>query len=128
MGNLLREIDLLPDLVLASSARRARETAEAVVEASGYEGKVKTTRDLYGAGPEEVLQILAGLPDKVDRVLLIGHNPGLEELLELLTGDWERLPTAALAQVALPLKHWADLDEETEGELVRLWRPKELAA
>lgn len=128
MGELLREEDLLPDLVLTSTARRARETVAAVMETCGYEGEVQASRDLYGAGPEEILHILAELPPEVERVLLVGHNPGLEELLELLTGDWERLPTAALAQVALQLEDWSDLDDETEGELVHLWRPKELAA
>jgi phosphohistidine phosphatase len=56
--------------------------------------------------------------------MVVGDNPGLEELLETLTGETLHLPTAALAQVALPIEHWIDLDEETEGTLINLWRPR----
>jgi len=126
IGALLRREDLTPELIISSTARRARTTAEIVVEHSGCEGQLRLERDLYAAGPEAYLQVLAELPDEYQRVMLVGHNPGLEELLEMLTGDYERLPTAALAQVRLPIKRWRDLAEEASGELVNLWRPKEL--
>ncbi len=61
-----------------------------------------------------------------ERVLVIGHNPGLEELIEHVTGKHEPLPTAALARINLPLERWSDLGEMVRGELVGLWRPKEL--
>jgi len=126
MGELLRREELLPDLIISSTARRARATAEMVAEHSGFEGPLWLERDLYAAGAEEILAVLVTLPDEYTRVMVVGHNPGLEELLETISGDYERLPTGALAQVHLPLARWRDLDEETEGELVNLWRPKEL--
>ena len=66
------------------------------------------------------------MDDVYQRVLIVGHNPGMEELVELLIGAWQRMPTAALAQIALPIDHWRQLKETATGELVNLWRPKEL--
>lgn len=126
MGELLRHEDLVPELIISSSARRARSTAELVAEHSGCEGPLWLERDLYAAGAEAYLGVLVAIPDEYRRVMVVGHNPDLEELLEALIGEYERLPTAALAQVSLPIDSWRDLDEETEAELVNLWRPKEL--
>jgi phosphohistidine phosphatase len=60
-------------------------------------------------------------------VMIVGHNPGLEELVEQVTGEQHDLPTAALAQIVLPIDRWRDLDASTRGALVSLWRPKDLA-
>ena len=56
--------------------------------------------------------------------MIVGHNPGLEELVAQLTGELEDLPTAALARIALPIDRWSDLDATTRGTLVGLWRPR----
>lgn len=127
MGRLLREEELVPDLIISSSAVRARKTAQLVIEASGYGHELRLERELYAAEPEAYLEVLQALPETVASVMVVGHNPGLEELLELLIGDWQRLPTATLAQVALELDAWQDLGEETRGNLVNLWLPRQLA-
>lgn len=126
MGELIRDEGLTPDLIVSSTAKRARQTAAPVAEACGYEGEVQFTRDLYHADPEEIVQVLRPLPDEAERVLIVGHNPGLEDLVEALTDGYERMPTAALAQIELPIERWADLREDTEGELIALWLPREL--
>ena len=126
MGRLLREEGIVPDLVLCSTAERARETARAVAEASGFSGETRLERTLYLAGPSRILATLQGLPPEVKTAMVVGHNPGLEELLGLLTGEEERFPTAALARIALPLKTWKDLDPRVRGKLMSLWRPKEV--
>lgn len=126
MGRLLRELDLVPDLILTSSARRARDTAEAVADQSGYAGDVRIEEDLYAAPPESYIEALAALEDNPERVLIVGHNPGLEELLEALTGEQEALPTAAIARVDLSIQSWHELTDETSGKLIDVWRPKEL--
>lgn len=131
MGWHLREEDLLPDLILSSTAFRARKTAEIVAEKSGYEGEVEFRSDFYAADPEAYIEALSSLTDEYTRVMVVGHNPGLEELLELLTGEPEKLPTGALAQVALPVQSWRELNDiearSLEGELVNLWRPRDLS-
>ncbi len=126
MRELVREKGLTPDLILSSTARRALATAEAAAETCGYDGDVRGLHGLYSFGPEPYLAALIGLPDHCECVMLVGHNPAMEELLEVLTGEYLRFPTAALAHVELPVDHWQDLDEEIEGKLIDLWRPKDL--
>ena len=126
IGSLLSREDLLPDLIISSTAVRARKTAQLVMEASGYDGELRLEGDLYAAEPQAYVDILQALPDEIGRVMVVGHNPGLEELLEQLTGDAESLPTAALAQVSLNLEAWQDLDEDTQASLIHLWLPRQL--
>jgi phosphohistidine phosphatase len=59
--------------------------------------------------------------------MIVGHNPGLEKLVEQLTGERQDLPTAALAQIGLPIDQWCGIKLSTRGTLVGLWRPEELA-
>lgn len=127
IGALLRAEDLIPDLIISSTAVRARATAAAVSEASGYTGEIKLTRALYAAAPEAYLEVLRGLPDEYGRVMVVGHNPGLAELVEMLTGEAEAMPSGALARLTLPVQRWRALNETTEGELIGVWRPRELA-
>jgi phosphohistidine phosphatase len=126
MGELVREYGLIPDVVLASDAVRARLTAEAVAEAARYAGKILLDPHLYLASPADILSILATVRENAETVMIVGHNPGLEKLVEQLTGEREDLPTAALAQISLPIDHWRDVRLSTRGTLVGLWRPKEL--
>lgn len=127
MGELLKDEDLLPDYVVISSARRARKTGDHVALASGFRGECRITSELYMAGPEQILQVIRQTPDSCERLLLIGHNPGLEEVLERLLGGYTPLSTAALAHVQLEIDSWESLASETKGELVQLWQPRELA-
>lgn len=126
LGALLMARDLVPDLLLCSTALRAQATAGLVAAACGYTGEIRPASQLYLAGPEVYLNVLRGVADQHSRVLVVGHNPGLEALVEALTGQSVILPTAALAQVALPLHSWRELEAGLAGELVSVWRPKAL--
>ncbi|MCC7357915.1 MAG: histidine phosphatase family protein [Anaerolineales bacterium] len=125
MGARLREQGLTPDAILSSTALRARETAEAVAEASGFAGEVSYHAGFYDDAPEAYLAALARLPEAVQVALLVAHNPGCEELLAELTGEEEVFATAAIAQVTLHLARWAELSLSTEGGLKNMWRPRE---
>lgn len=126
MGKLLAAEQLTPDLIITSSAERALLTAELVALNSGYERELLVTRQLYHAAPEDYLAVLREKGEPYHSVMVVGHNPGMEALLEDLTGSYEIMPTAALAQVALPIPSWAELTENISGQLVNMWRPKEL--
>lgn len=126
MGQLLREEQLLPDFILTSSAKRCRKTAEHVIHESGYRGETRITGEMYEADAAKLCDSLAALPDACERALVIGHNPGLEELVELLTGTYTPMTTAALAQIELPLDRWQQLNGKTRGSLVQVWQPREL--
>ncbi len=125
---LLRN-DLVPDHVLASPATRAVETARKACKAMGLAAKdVHTDRDIYLATDEELLRVLAGVPNDAKRVMTVGHNPGMEDLLLHLTGndaaipeDGKLLPTATLALLAMP-DEWDKLAEGC-AELKSLLRP-----
>ena len=126
MGELVREYGLIPDVVISSDAVRARLTAEAVAEAARYAGEILLDPHLYLACPADILSLLATVRENAETVMIVGHNPGLEQLVEQLTGERQDLPTAALAQIGLPIDRWRDLKLSTRGTLVGHWRPEEL--
>ncbi len=126
MGKLLKEQGLVPDRIISSTAKRARNTAKAVAKACHCEDRVELTPEFYHAGPGAYLAVLQNVQDDDQRVMVVGHNPGMEALVAHLTGRMETMPTAAIAHVALPIEKWAELDYEVQGELLALWRPKAL--
>ena len=127
MGALVREYGLTPDLIVSSDAVRARLTAEAVARSALFAGEVRLEPRLYAASVEDILAVLCTVQEADSgTVMIVGHNPGLEQLVAYLTGEQEDVPTAALAQIALPIKQWRDLKESTRGKLLGFWRPKEL--
>ena len=126
MGALVREYGLIPDVVISSDAVRARLTAEAVAEAARYAGEILLDPRLYMASPADILSLLPTVRETAERVMIVGHNPGLEKLVEHLTGERQDVPTATLVQIALPIDQWCDLKLSTRGALVGLWRPEEL--
>lgn len=126
MGKLLRQKELVPDLIITSAAKRAAATAERVAQTAGYEGEIRRDEHLYLAEPGEYVAVARQVGDAVNCLLLVGHNPGIEELVEWLSGQAERMPTAALACFQLPIDHWRDLKPEQGYELAHIWRPKEL--
>lgn len=127
MGKLLAEENLVPDAIVSSSAVRARTTSEAVAVASGFGGEIELVDDLYGSGVGDYVASLAARPDDERRVLIVGHNPTVEDLIERLTGEDERMPTAALAHITVPIDRWEELAPVNYATLVHVWRPKELS-
>ena len=126
LRELVREYGLIPDVIISSDAVRARLTAEAVAEAVRYAGEILLDPRLYLACPADILSLLTTVRENAGTVMIVGHNPGLEKLVEQLTGERQDLPTAALAQIGLPIGQWRDLKRSTRGTLVGLWRPEEL--
>ena len=126
IGEHLHRIGLVPDRILTSSAKRARKTASRVAKSCGYSGKVKKLEALYDTLPGVYYETLQALPDKYQIVMAIGHNPTMEQLVYLLTGQRERMPTAAIAHIELATQSWEALVLDTEGTLMNLWTPKTL--
>jgi phosphohistidine phosphatase len=127
VGDLLRNLGLIPDVIMTSDAVRAHTTALAVAEAAGYAADVLSDPLLYLASPDGIRAVLQTVPDANARsVMIVGHNPGLEDLLEEFTGESQHLPTAALAQLTLSIGSWPELDTSTRATLANFWRPKEL--
>ena len=123
VGKYLRNQNLLPDLILCSSAVRARQTVEAVVEKSGYPGKIQFRDDFYGNGSEAYFTALPSLPDAVQSVMILAHNPDLEQALAALTGKYMPMPTAGLARVEVQIDSWQEFKAAGTAKLVETWRP-----
>lgn len=124
MGEKLLARGLVPDVILCSTAKRARSTARRVVKASGYKGQVLRDARLYFQGVEPCLSAIASLDDEAETALVVGHNPVSEELVQLLTGESVRLPTAAIACIDLPISAWRFLDQTAKGTLRLVLSPQ----
>ena len=127
MGLLAAEHGLCPDLILSSTAKRARSTAEAAGSEAGYAGAIQLERRLYLANPSEIIEVIRESAGDAASVMVVGHNPGLEELVARFGGAGEPLPTAALAEVHLEIPAWSGLTLQSPATLANLWRPRELA-
>jgi phosphohistidine phosphatase len=127
MASYLREQGVRPDLVLCSSATRARQTFERVEPLGARE--VHIERELYGADAATLLARLRDVPEGVGSVMVIAHNPGLEDLTRVLAREdgelGDKFPTGALATLAFSDREWASLERGT-AELVDFVRPREL--
>ncbi|MCX7423537.1 MAG: histidine phosphatase family protein [Planctomycetia bacterium] len=127
MGHLLAELRLVPDLVLTSTATRARDTAVLMANTAGYRGTISAIAELYHAEHLAFVELVSSVSIEAETVLVVGHNPGLEDWLMQLVGDLHEFPTAALAWIELPIGYWSELTRETRGTLRGVWRPKEVA-
>ena len=124
VGGLIRRQSLLPDLIVSSDAVRAETTARAVAAAAGYDGKIQLSPDLYHATPAAIVEVVRKIPDSARTLMIVGHKPGLEDLVAQLTGQRVELPTAALVHISLPVDRWADVDGSREAKLVDIWHPR----
>jgi phosphohistidine phosphatase len=134
MGAYMARHALVPDLVLASTATRVRQTVDHVLPAFEKAPKVVHEARLYESKGEHLLAVLKETPRSVHSLLLVGHNPGMAELAALLvaSGDVEarqrlieKFPTAALAVIDFALDDWAKLHPKA-GRLDRFVVPRTL--
>ena len=124
-GEWLRERGLTPDLIVTSDAVRARATAEAVAQACGYGGEAIKEPSLYHATPENVIEVVARASDTARSLLIVGHNPGFEDLVSRLSGESHTMPTAALFVFDVPIKSWSEMDVSIDATIVDSWQPRD---
>jgi phosphohistidine phosphatase len=119
----LADSDTLPALVLCSSAARTVETLDGIRATLPEETTVEIEPGLYGADVDELVQRLRRVPPTVPDVMLIGHNPGIEDLALLLTGEpVSKFPTAALARLRID-DEWTALQQGV-AHLEEFWTPR----
>lgn len=124
MGTLIGEKVGAPDLVVSSDAMRARQTAVIAAKAAGYKGKIEYRAEIYEASVRTLFDVVRSLPKSAHSAMLIGHNPGFEELaLDLIDGPLPlgSLPTAGVVILTLP--SWADASPG-EATLAGMYSPK----
>lgn len=124
IGELIYERRLEPQVIVSSPAKRAKQTAVLVKEIAEIKQPIIFDERIYEASSLSLFNLLREFDDKFESVLLVGHNPGLEDLLRILTRELKVMPTAALAKINLEIEHWADLSMN-DGTLDFIIRPKE---
>ena len=123
IGQRIAEERLSNPLVIGSPAVRTRETAEIVLETANLQVEPRFDDRIYEASLGELRLIVTEIPDDREVAIMIGHNPGFEELLSFLTGEHRGMPTCALAKIGFGDVSWKDV---RAGELEWFIAPKEL--
>jgi phosphohistidine phosphatase len=125
IGEYLKAKQFPIEIVVSSPATRARETAGLVVWASGLSVDIQYDRRVYEADPQLLLDVVSELDWRSESVLLVGHNPAMEDFMRGLTGRSEPMSPAALAQINCDVDKWTDV---VPGECVlrALVNPREL--
>ena len=115
LAQLLRDQEFMPDRIISSPAKRAMQTADLVRSTLGYEGEVSIAPSVYEEGTAELVQLIRGLPDSLDSVMIFGHNPTMENALTYLLGAAAafELPTSAMACLEMRGWHWKDFSPKT---------------
>lgn len=120
-GRLLRGI--APEHVLCSTAARALDTAKEALRETGLKLEIQQLHELYDTPIEAHVNATRSVPDTVSRLLVVGHNPTLEQWAAQITGQSVTLQTGALILFGLPIDSWQSLDSSTHGHFVGLFCP-----
>jgi phosphohistidine phosphatase len=124
MGEVMAKNNFTPELIVSSPAMRARQTAELVKNSAAFEAGIRFDERIYEASPMRLLEVVSGIADEYASAMIVGHNPGFENIVRVLTGKLESMPTAALAVIDLEINSWKEINAET-GSLRKFIRPKE---
>jgi phosphohistidine phosphatase len=126
MGRYIQGQGLVLDAILSSTAVRARATVEGFLEEFAFDGEVQYLEGLYHTDPDTILSFLMALPEEVNTVMVVGHNPGFDYFLELFCGEAEHMPTACAAYIRFAIESWEALKQDPSGELLQIWKPREI--
>lgn len=125
IGQTMFEKDYVPDIVVSSPAARAAATAKLAAKAASYRRSLSFDERIYEASPQTLMEVISELARKAASAMVVGHNPGMEGLIWVLTGESVSMPTAALAVIDLNIDEWSAIRPD-KGKLVDVLRPKEL--
>ena len=118
IGRVLAKFGCMPDLIISSPSLRTRQTVELAVLENGYQGEIMWEERLYGGNSYDITGVIHAIPENVERPMIVGHNPGIEETLSLLLsahgnnptdGIRLRVPTAGLAYLDACVDIWGNL-------------------
>ena len=125
MGKYLRKINLIPDAIISSSAHRAVETTTLVCRHCDYDRLVEINFTFHKNGVDSYIRSIS--QTSVDRtiLLLIGHNPDLEELVSMLTHRSIKMTTCTLVQINLYIPNWNNIisQHDFRSEIMNIWKP-----
>jgi len=125
IGRFLKEKEISFDLVLSSPAVRARETIDLILRAAKLRADLRYDERIYEAPASRLIDVISQIENEHKTVVLVGHNPGMAELLQVLTGETDEFPTATLAKIVFKNSKWTEVVTK-KGTLEWVVRPKEL--
>jgi phosphohistidine phosphatase len=126
MGRFLQERGVLLDAILCSAAERAKATAAGFLQKYAFDGVVHYKDELYHASYEIYLALLNKLPNSIEAAMIIAHNPALEDFLEAVCNVKVHISAASVADIEFQIEQWSDLSIAANGELLNLWKPREI--
>jgi len=130
MAAYINNLTGAPDAIITSDATRARQTAEIVATAVDFTGPLIVEPRVYNADLNILLALVRSILDEVDTALIVGHNPGFEQLAEALAGNHDdgiRLPTSGLALLEFDVERW-DAAREATGRLREVATPRSIGS
>lgn len=120
IGKLLKKEDLVPDKIISSNAIRAADTAAIVADKCGYKKEIEYTDKLYMAEGGAIISLIQSQPDSINKLLVIGHNPGMEALVQELSSKVDSLSTASAVYFRADINTWKDLKQDAKIKLKKI--------
>lgn len=126
MGRYMAHMGANPERILCSTAKRATSTAALLIEGANWDMSISLRDALYLASPNEIIAELAATPEAIETIAVVGHNPGVSELVSVLTDSQVAMVTCAVAELQLDITRWEKLRADHRHHLARHWYPKGL--
>lgn len=123
--HIIYKNNLQPDLIISSPAKRAKQTSILIKAVAEIKAEIEYREELYGARPTAFLEVTSTISEDINSVLIIGHNPEIENFIRKLTGEQHSMSTASIAVIELRINKWKEISSNV-GQLQLIARPKEL--
>jgi phosphohistidine phosphatase len=125
MGDVMYKNRLQPSLIISSTAKRAKQTAVLVKEVAEIKSKIEFNEKIYEASPATLYYIASGISDEHESAILIGHNPGIEGFIRIITNEKQSMSSASIVKIKLNIERWNELTDGC-GFIEILLRPEDL--
>jgi phosphohistidine phosphatase len=120
---------VFPRMILCSTAVRARQTADLLVAETTFGGKLFFYNEIYASSVARYLKVIRAVPNgEASPLMIVGHNPEMEEALYFFAGIHDHVPTACVIWLQIDVQHWSELPDHPNAQLKAVWKPKELYA
>jgi phosphohistidine phosphatase len=128
MGEYLKKTNMIPNAIVTSSATRAIETTTLVCRNCSYNKLVEVNFEFHRGGTSAYIHAISIAPNDKNILLIVGHNPDLEDLIKVITNRTIKLPTCTLIQINMNIKNWKStaIYGSFKSEIVNIWRPKRI--
>lgn len=124
IGKFLKNKKLIPDSIICSTAKRAVETSKLIAEYVNYHNEIQLSNLLYQTTAKDYINVISKMSNRYNMILLVGHNPILENLVEIITNELRIMKTCSLVHIVLAINSWVEIKTQTKGKLIELFNIK----